>query len=166
MEAALNGLLGKTIRERAVITIGSSPDNQLVLHSANVAEHQAEIRPEGQGYSITDLRSDSGTFVSGQRLDWNTPRLLSPGDTITIGDTTFTYEGDATQSPGSNQEYAQGGPERPQESPLPYMPTSLDTADNAGGSAPRENTAYGPALAPGMQPYVQSYPQSPVEQPM
>jgi hypothetical protein len=166
MEAALNGPLGRTILEPAVLTIGSSADNQLVLHSANVAEHQAEIRPEGQGYSITDLGSANGTFVNGKRLDWNTPRLLSPGDAIMIGDTTFTYEGDATQSPGSYQEYAQGGPGRTQESPLPYMPISLDTADNAGGSAPRENTAYGPALAPGMQPYGQSYPQSPFEQPM
>src|ERR1700737_3345068 len=110
MEAALNGPLGRTILEPAVLTIGSSPDNQLVLHSANVADHQAEIRPEGQGYSITDLGSVSGTLVNGERLDWNTPRLLSPGDAIMIGDTTFTYEGDATQSPGSDQEYAQGGP--------------------------------------------------------
>ena len=142
MEAALNGPLGRTILEPAVLTIGSSPDNQLVLHSANVAEHQAEIRPEGQGYSITDLGSDSGTFVNGERLDWNTPRLLSPGDTIMIGDTTFTYEGDATQSPGTDQE-----PGRPQGSP--------------GG----EYTEYDPGMAPGTQVYGQSYPQSPFEQP-
>jgi energy-converting hydrogenase Eha subunit F len=166
MEAALNGPLGKTILEPAVLTIGSSPDNQLVLHSANVAEHQAEIRPEGQGYSITDLGSDSGTFVNGQRLDWNTPRLLSPGDTITIGDTTFTYEGDATQSPGSNQEYAQGGPERPQESRVPYTPTIHDTAGNTSDSSPLEHTAYGPGMAPELLPYGQSYPQSSFQQPM
>lgn len=157
MEAALNGPLGRTILEPAVLTIGSSPDNQLVLRSANVAEHQAEIRPEGQGYSITDLGSDSGTFVNGERLDWNTPRLLSPGDTIMIGDTRFTYEGDATQSPGSDQGYAQGNatqspgigqePGRPQGSPI------------------GEHTAYDPGMGPGWQPYGQSYPQSPFEQP-
>lgn len=107
MEAALNGPLGRTILEPTVLTIGSSLDNQLVLHSSNVAEHQAEIRPEGQGYSITDLGGANGTFVNGQRLDWNMPHLLNPGDSITIGDTTFTYEGDGTplahSSPGQMQ---------------------------------------------------------------
>ena len=107
MEAALNGPLGRTILEPTVLTIGSSPDNQLVLPGSNVAQHQAEIRPEGQGYSITDLGSASGTFVNGQRLDWNIPHLLNSGDSITIGDTTFTYEGDsipsAHSSPGQPQ---------------------------------------------------------------
>lgn len=141
MEAALNGPLGRTILEPAVLTIGSSTDNQLVLQGANVAEHQAEVRPEGQGYSITDLGSDSGTFVNGERLDWNTPRLLSPGDTITIGDTTFTYEGDAAQSPGTGQEAG-----RPQ------------------GSLVGEHTDFDPGKVPVLQPYGESYPQSPFEQ--
>ena len=143
MEAALNSPLGRTILEPAVLTIGSSPDNQLVLQSANVAEHQAEVRPEGQGYSITDLGSESGTFVNGERLDWNTPRLLSPGDTIMIGDTTFTYEGDTAQSPGTDQEAG-----RPQGSPI------------------EEHTGFDPGKAPGLQPYGESYPQSSFEQPV
>src|SRR5258706_2640849 len=130
MEAALNGPLGRTILEPTVLTIGSSPDNQLVLYSSNVAEHQAEIRPEGQGYNITDLGSANGTFVNGQRLDWNMPHLLNSGDTITIGDTTFTYEGDGIPSAHTSTGQMQAG--QPLGSPLPYAPPSRDTGEHAG----------------------------------
>jgi hypothetical protein len=96
MNAALRGPLGKTPLEATVFTIGSSPDNQLVIDDMKVSAHHAEIRPEGQGHSITDLGSTHGTYVNSQRLDWNTASPLTPGSAITIGDTTFTYEeGDA-----------------------------------------------------------------------
>src|SRR5258706_9420269 len=159
MEAALNGPLGRTILEPTVLTIGSSPEYQLVIHGSNVAQHQAEIRPEGQGYSITDLGSANGTFVNGQRLDWNMPHLLNPGDSITIGDTTFTYEGDGTplahSSPGQPQagQPQAGQPQagQPQGLSLPYAPPSPITGEHAGdaeafpydASADWEHTAYG-----------------------
>lgn len=92
MAAALNSPSGRRMLDTSLLTIGSSQDNALVIDNINVSAHHAEIRPEGAGYSITDLGSAHGTFVNGQQLDWNTPRQLSPGDTITIGDTTFTYE--------------------------------------------------------------------------
>lgn len=96
MNAALRGPLGKTPLEATVFTIGSSPDNQLVIDDVKVSAHHAEIRTEGQSHSITDLGSTHGTYVNSQRLDWNTASPLMPGSTITIGDTTFTYEeGDA-----------------------------------------------------------------------
>ena len=96
MNAALRGPLGKTALEATVFTIGSSPDNQLVIDDVKVSAHHAEIHREGQSYSITDLGSTHGTYVNWQRLDWNTASPLTPGSTIIIGDTTFTFEeGDA-----------------------------------------------------------------------
>jgi hypothetical protein len=92
MNAALRGPLGKTPLEETVFSIGSSPDNQLVIDDVKVSAHHAEIRPDGQSYTITDLGSTHGTYVNSQRLDWNTAFPLTPGSTITIGDTTFTYE--------------------------------------------------------------------------
>src|SRR5258706_4694909 len=151
MEAALNGPLGRTILEPTVLTIGSSPDNQLVLHSSNVAQHQAEIRPEGQGYSITDLGSANGTFVNGQRLDWNMPHLLNPGDSITIGDTTFTYEGDGIPSAHISPGQMQAG--QPQGLPLPYTGEHADDAEAFPYAAfgDLEHTAYGSGISEGMQ---------------
>jgi flagellar basal body-associated protein FliL len=97
MNAALRSPLGKTALDATVFTIGSSPDNQLVIDDdMKVSAHHAEIRQESQGYSITDLGSTHGTYVNSQRLDWNTAYPLTQGSTIAIGDTTFTYEeGDA-----------------------------------------------------------------------
>lgn len=157
MEAALNGPLGRTILEPAVLTIGSSPDNQLVLHDANVAEYQAEIRPQGQGYSITDLGSGSGTFVNGQPLQWDSPRLLNPGDAITIGGMTFTYEADGMLPPQSDPGQRQG-----------TEPSLPEFAGNAAGSSlvaspGTEHTAYGSTVPEEMQPQPgQFYPAPPL----
>jgi FHA domain len=92
MRAVLNGPQGKTVLESSVLTIGSSPYNSLVLDNIKVSAHHAEIRPEEQGYAITDLGSIHGTYVNGERLDFNALCRLNPGNSITIGDSTFTYE--------------------------------------------------------------------------
>ncbi|HLH61325.1 MAG TPA: FHA domain-containing protein [Ktedonobacteraceae bacterium] len=163
MQAALNGPMGRTILESAVLSIGSSPDNQLVLHDANVAEYQAEIRPDGQGYSITDLGSGSGTFVNGQRLAWDMPRKLNPGDMITIGDTTFTYE-TANTSPsqtGSEQaqvvspvETVQPGAEENRQQETPQQDHSVAAGFFPAAFNASEHTAYGPSTpeVPGQAP--------------
>jgi pSer/pThr/pTyr-binding forkhead associated (FHA) protein len=91
MQFALNGPSGRTALESTVLTIGSSPDNLLVIDNVKVSAHHAEIRPEEHGYSITDLGSIHGTYVNGERLDFNTPRMLGPGNSIAIGDAVFTY---------------------------------------------------------------------------
>ena len=94
MEAALQGLTGRTVLGPAVLTIGRAPDNQLVLNDTKASSHHAEISQasDGQSYSITDLGSTNGTFVNEQHIDQNVARSLNAGDTVRIGDTTFTYE--------------------------------------------------------------------------
>ena len=92
MKAVLHGPQGSTILETTLFTFGSSPDNSLVIDNIKVSAHHAEIRSEEKGFSITDLGSIHGTYVNGERLDFNSPRLLNSGDSITIGDFVFTYE--------------------------------------------------------------------------
>jgi len=48
---------------------------------------------ETQYASIMDLGSMNGTYMNEQRLEQNSPRLLTTGDSIRIGNTTFRYEG-------------------------------------------------------------------------
>jgi len=92
MQAALIGPSGQTILRPDGLTIGSSPDNALVIDSIKVSAHHAEIHPEEQGFSISDLGSIHGTYVNGERLDFNTPQKLNRGNVIVIGDTSFTYD--------------------------------------------------------------------------
>jgi pSer/pThr/pTyr-binding forkhead associated (FHA) protein len=92
MEAALSSSLGRTILGTSILTIGRARDNGLVLSDPTVSSRHAEIRPDGQGYSIVDLGSTNGTFVNEQRLTKNTPLLLHAGDMVRIGNFTFTYE--------------------------------------------------------------------------
>jgi FHA domain-containing protein len=91
MQAVLIGPRGRTVLESTTLTIGSSPDNLLVIDNVKVSAHHAEIRQEEQGFSITDLGSIHGTYVNGERLDFNTPHILNRGNAIAIGDTVFTY---------------------------------------------------------------------------
>src|SRR5437660_8590120 len=92
MGAALHSPYGQTILGIAPVSIGSTPGNQLVLNGVGVEAHHAEIRPSGNGYSIVDLGSGSGTFVNKQRLYANIPHALQNGDAIRIGNLQFTYE--------------------------------------------------------------------------
>jgi len=116
MKAVLLGPLGSTILEKTLFTFGSSPDNSLVIDNIKVSAHHAEIRSEEGGFSITDLGSIHGTYVNGERLDFNSPRLLNPGNTITIGDSVFTYDIEET----------------------PHIEETISTPPKQGG----ENTAF------------------------
>src|SRR5437588_8896639 len=109
MEAALSGPTGRTVIESAIFTIGSSPDNSLVLNDVKVSAHHAEIRQEGQGYTITDLGSTHGVYINEQRLDWNTAHQLTPGNAITIGDTTFVFDEQSGRDKSSPYDAAEQG---------------------------------------------------------
>jgi pSer/pThr/pTyr-binding forkhead associated (FHA) protein len=92
VEAALNSPYGRTTLGSSSLTIGRTPDNQLVVNDPQASSHHAQISPDGQGYLLTDVGSTNGTFVNEQRLFPNSPRLLNSGDVIRIGSTNFTYE--------------------------------------------------------------------------
>src|SRR5215472_16601410 len=79
------------------VTIGRSPDNQIVLNDPQASSHHAEVRPEGEGYVISDLGSTNSTFVNQQRLTPNVPYALKPSDFIRIGSTEFTYSANTNQ---------------------------------------------------------------------
>ncbi len=138
MEAVLRGPFGQTTLGSNVITIGRTPDNQVVVNDPQASSRHAEIRPAGQDNVITDVGSANGTYINGQRLDWNVPRLLRNGDTIRIGDTTFTYEVRGT--PQYNQ--AQG-------SSPGYEPTIAASPSTSYG----QQQGYPPQPSPPYSPY-------------
>lgn len=92
MEAALNGPTGRITLGPTPLTIGRMPGSQLLITDPQASGHHAEIRQEGQGYSIIDLGSTNGTFVNEQQLVPHVSRMLVSGDQVRIGGTVFTYE--------------------------------------------------------------------------
>ena len=136
MDAILTGPSGVTQLGQMGVTLGRTPENQVVVNDNKASSRHAEIRPSGQGYTIADLGSTNGTFVNGQRLEANMPRMLMPGDTIRIGDMTYTYQAQGYQ-PGM---YA--APMPPAQA-LNYDPTQ------PASQPPFQSTSYGGPAQPG-----------------
>lgn len=126
MEAALNSPYGRTILGPASMTIGRSPDNQLVVNDPQASSHHAQIYPDGQGYLLVDLGSTNGTFVNEQRLIAQSPRMLNAGDVIRIGNTSFSYEAIGAPRDGQTTPGQYGGPAYEQTvigyNPVPQAP--------------------------------------------
>lgn len=71
-------------------TEGPIPQRKIVIGSRTlkapgVSERHAELEHDGVTCRLTDLRSASGTFVNGRKLDPDVATLLHHGDVIEIG---------------------------------------------------------------------------------
>jgi len=86
------------IGERS-ITIGRSPDADIILLDEKVSRVHCGIRLWDGEFYIKDLKSKNGTFVNGRRVEVN---KLKSSDVIKIGSYTFTFE----QPAGSGTETA------------------------------------------------------------
>jgi pSer/pThr/pTyr-binding forkhead associated (FHA) protein len=64
-------------------TIGSAPDNNLVIEDPSVSAHHARLINEKDGFLLQDLGSAQGTFVNGRRI---TQRKVGFPDTIRCGE--------------------------------------------------------------------------------
>lgn len=77
------------------VVIGRLPECTVVLADPNVSRNHAEVRPVADEraaleYQVADLGSTNGTKVNGMPLVG--PRVLRPGDQITLGATSITFE--------------------------------------------------------------------------
>jgi pSer/pThr/pTyr-binding forkhead associated (FHA) protein len=71
------------------VVIGRSRECDVVLSDPNVSRRHAELRSEGDGWTVVDLGSTNGIKVNRRRV--NSARL-EHGDTITLGLTDLTFE--------------------------------------------------------------------------
>ena len=76
------------IGERS-ITIGRSPDADIILLDEKVSRVHCGIRLWDGEFYIKDLKSKNGTFVNGRRVEVS---KLKASDVIKIGSYTFTFE--------------------------------------------------------------------------
>jgi FHA domain-containing protein len=73
-------------------TIGRSRECDIVLADSNVSRRHAELRPRGDGWTITDLGSTNGVRVNGRDLRPREPAPLSTGDRVDVGTVEARFE--------------------------------------------------------------------------
>lgn len=71
------------------ITVGRSPENDIVLQHDEASREHAVFRRGVADYFITDLRTANGTQVNGEPLDGE--HTLQNKDVVTMGDLTVTF---------------------------------------------------------------------------
>jgi uncharacterized protein (TIGR02996 family) len=78
--------------DQAIVEIGRSTLNDLVLPRPEVSRHHARIIVEPDGFLVADLGSGHGTWVDGARIE---SRLLVSGSRLAIGPFTLLLEANA-----------------------------------------------------------------------
>ncbi|WP_433613070.1 FHA domain-containing protein [Prescottella agglutinans] len=71
------------------LTIGRSPDNDLVVRDVLASRRHAIVHNGPSGLELDDLGSVNGTFVGGTRVSH---ARLTDGDVVTIGNTDFSVQ--------------------------------------------------------------------------
>jgi hypothetical protein len=71
-------------------TLGRSKECECVVADPNISRRHAQLRRNSSGdWQVVDLGSTNGIKVNGRRVDAS---RLSPGDEVTLGTTTFTFD--------------------------------------------------------------------------
>ena len=74
--------------QAGLLSLGSSPDNDIHIHSQFVSRHHAQIVSNSSHAILDDLNSTNGTFVNSKRIKRH---ALRNGDSITIGKHRFKF---------------------------------------------------------------------------
>lgn len=74
--------------QKAEITIGREPDNDVVLNSSTVSRHHATISFNGRCFEIIDAQSTNKVIINGQFF---TRKELANGDIIGLGEGVITF---------------------------------------------------------------------------
>jgi transcriptional regulator with PAS, ATPase and Fis domain len=88
--AVVNGReAGKeTMLQKTLVSIGTLPENDLVLADQTVSRKHAVVEEKTDGYVIRDLNSTNGTFLDGIRVR---EAYLTPGSVIRLGQTEISF---------------------------------------------------------------------------
>src|SRR6266550_480625 len=82
---------GRRIPLADEVTIGRASGNTVQLTAQSVSRHHARISPSGDGITIEDAGSSSGTWVDGRRID--SPASVHDGTKIVLGGQPLVVEG-------------------------------------------------------------------------
>lgn len=92
---ATNGpATGMRVPVDTLIEAGREAVGIAMPHDTMASRRHANFAPQSGGVLVTDLGSTNGTFVNGQRVS---KALLKPGDTVTLGTSSFRLETETTR---------------------------------------------------------------------
>lgn len=74
--------------QAGLLSLGSSPDNDIHIHSQFVSRHHAQIVSNSSHAILDDLNSTNGTYVNSKRIKRH---ALRNGDSITVGTHRFKF---------------------------------------------------------------------------
>jgi len=97
--------------QKAEITIGREPDNDVVIPRAGVGRHHARITKQKGRYFLEDLGSANGTYLNDARLDRDHPIALKESAQFLIFPDQFTF---STQQAWTPHEPIRVATSRPQ----------------------------------------------------
>jgi pSer/pThr/pTyr-binding forkhead associated (FHA) protein len=87
-------VIERVVTEKKRISIGRTPDNDIVLDNKGVSRKHALMEFDGDSALIMDNESLNGTFVNSRKI---TEEILKDSDQITIGKFDLVYHRDAAQ---------------------------------------------------------------------
>ncbi|MGN6372911.1 MAG: FhaA domain-containing protein [Solirubrobacteraceae bacterium] len=70
--------------------LGRSRECDVVLDDSSVSRRHAQLRPQGEDWTLEDMGSTNGVRVNGSPV--RAPRVLAPGDRIELGSTEMLFE--------------------------------------------------------------------------
>jgi len=112
------------------ILMGRSEGTDLVIDDPQVSSRHAQLKIEDGTWWIADLKSSNGTTVNGQAIE---TVALNDGDTVTMGETRFVFQGDgAVEEKGVKKALTQ----EPAPGPSPVSDRQPSTST---GTATRED---------------------------
>ncbi len=96
--------------EKAPVTIGRNPDNDLRIENLAVSGRHARVEKDGDGYRLLDLQSTNGTYVNDRRVE---RAALRETDVVTVGKHALSFlfpggKGRPAASPGAAPATAAG----------------------------------------------------------
>jgi pSer/pThr/pTyr-binding forkhead associated (FHA) protein len=79
----------KFVLEHPLMTVGRGSECDIVINDASISGQHAQILRQADGIYVQDVGSRNGSKVNGEPL--LSPRLLKPGDIISLGNIRLTY---------------------------------------------------------------------------
>ena len=72
------------------VRIGREAGVDIIIDNPGVSRLHAELRKEGDGWTVTDMGSANGTFLNGQKI--SATQLIKAGDEIGLGKFSLLFE--------------------------------------------------------------------------